>query len=908
MKKIFLIVLALGLNFVASFGFAGVTWEPDVRLTKNQAGSLTRSSWSVATDSQNRVHVVWCDSRDGNSEIYYKRSLNGGQTWGNDVRLTVNSTNSYDPSIATDSQNRVHVVWYDNRDGHYEIYYKRSLDGGQTWGNDTRLTVNVNGYPSWSPSIATDSQSRVHVVWCDSRDGNSTLYYKRSLDGGQSWGNDIRLTKGIDSFEPSIATDSQNRVHVVWRDDRYVPFLIYYNRSLDGGQTWGNDIRLAGNGAGSHSPSVATDSQNRVHVVWHDYRDGNPEIYYKRSVDGGGSWGNDVRLTVNIASSASSSIATDSKNRVHVVWDDGRNDNYEIYYKRSMNGGQTWENDARVTVNSAISKEPSIATDVQNRLHVVWTDERDGYGGEIYYKRGIQVAKWTVMVYGAADNNLDLNGVEDLNELEYAGSGNDVNMIYLLDKYGMNDTKLYYVQNDPNGKPDGSDPNIISQDISESARSWLAQEEDMSNPQTLEDFALWTMANYPADNYLISIWDHGDGIFVGDQNRCSGGLSEGMVWDANGGVPGEYIDLAEFKDVLAALYAANGNKKLNIVGLDACLMGQVETFYQMKDYVDFGIASENYEPGDGWEYGYPFKELVINPDMPARDLASRIVDFYGQRYTIGNDPDPSATIAAVDLGSFPNTLVPAVNNFAGYLYSFMNPFETAIQTARSSADVYNPDGENPDLYHFSQLISQDTNLPLSLRNSANQVMASYPGFIVKEWHGSQSPNAHGLSIWFPENYTQNSHYPDYLTKIDFSQEKWDEFLGIYETPFEVLSLKLTLNTPIVHRGENLKYTTEIGNLSWVSHNLKTWADLTLPNGSPYPGNPVVGPMNLTLGPGQTLQRNLSYGIPLRTPLGTYTTTGNLSTIDDLLLDQDSFNFQVAPSQGLRFGSGREKTE
>jgi len=82
-------------------------------------------------------------------------------------------------------------------------------------------------------------------------------------------------------------------------------------------------------------------------------------------------------------------------------------------------------------------------------------------------------AKWTIMVYCDADNNLDAAGVEDLNELEYSGSTDEVNMLFLLDRYGTNDTKLYYVLHDSTGTPSGSDMNIISQDISASA-PWLA--------------------------------------------------------------------------------------------------------------------------------------------------------------------------------------------------------------------------------------------------------------------------------------------------------------------------------------------------------------------------------------------------------------------------------------------------
>jgi hypothetical protein len=126
------------------------------------------------------VHVVWDDYRDGNEEIYYKRSTDGGVSWPIiDTRLTNNSAVSTSPSVSV-SGSAVHVVWQDNRDPIAEIYYKRSTDGGVSWGTDTRLTNNsaVSTFPSVSVS-----GSAVHVVWQDNRDGNFEIYYKRDPTG-----------------------------------------------------------------------------------------------------------------------------------------------------------------------------------------------------------------------------------------------------------------------------------------------------------------------------------------------------------------------------------------------------------------------------------------------------------------------------------------------------------------------------------------------------------------------------------------------------------------------------------------------------------------------------------------------------------------------------------------------------
>ena len=355
-------------------------WQPDVRLTIDPYNSYTtvNNAWCVAA-SGNDVHVVCYDDRDTNNEIYYKRSTDGGISWGSDIRLTTNSADSKNPSVSV-SGSVVHVVWEDGRDGNFEIYYKRSTDGGISWGLDTRLTTNseVSFYPSVSVS-----GSVVHVVWRDTRDGNYEIYYKRSADGGITWDFDARLTSNSAvSYLPSVSA-SGSVVHVVWYDNREGNDEIYYKRSADGGITWGSDARLTSDPSVSGYPSVSV-SGSVVHVVWRDYRDGNFEIYYKRSTDGGVSWGSDTRLTSNSAVSDLPSVSV-SGSVVHLVWRDDRDGNQEIYYKRSIDGGISWSSDTRLTSNSSVKLYSSVSVS-DSVVHVAWTDTRDG-NYEIYYKR-----------------------------------------------------------------------------------------------------------------------------------------------------------------------------------------------------------------------------------------------------------------------------------------------------------------------------------------------------------------------------------------------------------------------------------------------------------------------------------------------------------------------------------------
>ncbi len=363
-------------------------WQPDVRLTNNTALSLTNgyTNGRCIVSSGDTVHVVWYDTRNGASpEIYYKRSIDGGINWGADTRVSNSIYFSSNPSVEV-LGSVVHIIWQDNRDGNSEIYYNRSTNGGTTWGTDTRLTN--DSAASETPCISL-SGSVVNVIWTDNRNGlQAEVYYKRSTDGGLSWGADTRMTNDPAGSWGASLSASGLLVHVVWLDGRNEYQNVFYKRSTDGGINWGADTPLTNNDSTrlANNPSVAGSGAN-VHVIWMDSpRDTfAPQLSYKHSTDGGITWGAGTSLTTNYTSASLFSTISVSGSGVHVVWDDNRNGNYEIYYKRSTNGGINWGADTRLTTNSAVSAYPFVLASGSG-VHVVWTDNRDG-NYEIYYKR-----------------------------------------------------------------------------------------------------------------------------------------------------------------------------------------------------------------------------------------------------------------------------------------------------------------------------------------------------------------------------------------------------------------------------------------------------------------------------------------------------------------------------------------
>ncbi|MEO0098161.1 MAG: hypothetical protein ABIK94_01035 [candidate division WOR-3 bacterium] len=179
------------------------------------------------------------------------------------------------------------------------------------------------------PSVAV-SGSFVHTVWVDERDEDPEIYYKRSTDNGSTWQGEVRLRSGEDAEHPSLTASGQY-VHVVWTKDGE----IYYKRSTDNGGRWGDTIRLTDAPGLSTYPSI-TASGSDLYLVWIDHRDGNPEVYYKRSTDNGVTWGVDIRLTDNSGNSICPSV-TISGSCLHLLWSDNPDNNKDIYYKRNPN-------------------------------------------------------------------------------------------------------------------------------------------------------------------------------------------------------------------------------------------------------------------------------------------------------------------------------------------------------------------------------------------------------------------------------------------------------------------------------------------------------------------------------------------------------------------------------------------
>ncbi|MGB9716614.1 MAG: sialidase family protein, partial [Thermodesulfovibrionales bacterium] len=339
-------------------------------------GNANVSNPQIVADGYGHVYAVWEDTRNGNSDIYFNYSSDYGFTWqASDIRLDTDSpgaNNSNSPKIACDNSGHVYVVWQDSRNGTSDIYFNVSSNYGATWlSSDIKLN-NISS--ATTPQIACDNSGHVYVVW-------NNNYFNTSSDYGVNWlSNPVQIsTSG--GTETQISCDYNGHVYIAW----ITPIQeVLFNYSTDYGNTWQSTDRIVNTtGAIPDGLSLDNDNNGHVYIAWHDGRNNpeSPDIYFNSSSDYGNTWGaSDIRLNTGAPGSTYSiwpEVASDESGHVYVTWYDRRNGLGDIYINSSSDYGMTWlTSDIRLdtdTPGSSDSGYPKISCDNSGHIYITWS-------------------------------------------------------------------------------------------------------------------------------------------------------------------------------------------------------------------------------------------------------------------------------------------------------------------------------------------------------------------------------------------------------------------------------------------------------------------------------------------------------------------------------------------------------
>jgi hypothetical protein len=99
----------------------------------------------------------------------------------------------------------------------------------------------------------------------------------------------------------------------------------------------------------------------------------------------------------------------------------------------------------------------------------------------------------------------------------------------------------------------------------------------------------------------------------------------------------------------------------------------------------------------------------------------------------------------------------------------------------------------------------------------------------------------------------------------------------------------------VPQGGTLGLTITLESHTDTTQYVQVWTEVTLPNGKPYPGNPVLGPQDVPLGAWKVKSKYLTQKVPHGAPLGTYVYTALVGTYPDEVIHEDSFEVTVVPA-------------
>jgi len=370
---------------------------------------------------------------------------------------------------------------------------------------------------------------------------------------------------------------------------------------------------------------------------------------------------------------------------------------------------------------------------------------------------------WTVLIYLMGDNDLERFAVEDVVEMAEAGSNENVNIVTLVDRHpGFSDAEL-----GPLGDFDGT--RLLHVGREELIDSFDTGELNLGDPATLKDFLVTGVNEFPADRYALILWDHGGG------------------WIGMGPDDTDNEDLLTLPEIRAAVQDGLdevGLDSIDLLGFDACLMATLEVASHVQDLADVMVASEELEPGHGWDFA-SLEVLRDRRDVGASGLAVELIDTYAAQ-AAEFKTDTKITLSALDLAGI-TELEGALEDLAEVLSEGDISVLSAFAAARQAALAF---GTNPDpslasnLLDLGSLMEEFLMMETSIGPEIEAVLAALDETVIHEISGPATRRATGVSVYFPpsldyvsDRYAELDEVPGWFEILEafyYAGENMDE--------------------------------------------------------------------------------------------------------------------------------------
>ena len=260
---------------------------------------------------------------------------------------------------------------------------------------------------------------------------------------------------------------------------------------------------------------------------------------------------------------------------------------------------------------------------------------------------------------------------------------------------------------------------------------------DMGTESSLEDFLRFGKDNYSADHSVFVFWNHG------------GGSVGGICLDER---TQNIISLNEVHNAFASVYGADpDNPPFEIIGFDACLMASVDTLGSIHGFARYMVASQENEPGYGWDYTGWVGALAKNPAMGGAALGKVICDTFYQgcrEYDVAE----IATLSLSDVSKAPDLLAAyGAYGVEALQAASQNPREVFSQLSRGAAISENYGGNTReqgyyDMVDMGELAQNTRNI---MPSTSGPLLSAIDDCVLYRVNGSYRPRGKGLSCYHP---------------------------------------------------------------------------------------------------------------------------------------------------------------
>lgn len=278
--------------------------------------------------------------------------------------------------------------------------------------------------------------------------------------------------------------------------------------------------------------------------------------------------------------------------------------------------------------------------------------------------------------------------------------------------------------------------------------------QNMGYKKTLSDFIVWGTRNYPANKSALILWNHGAGPVNGY------GYDELFEGDS--------LQLEELEAALKTAKEKTG-VQFEILGFDACLMASIEVADTVKMYANYLVASEELEPGHGWDYTGLLKGLALDPTISGDSFGKIIVDTYYE-HSVENESASDITLSVIDLSKISNVvsafetlITEASTKLTDDLFFY--DFSKAALTAKSFGGNTENQGYTDliDLKDFAVYLAENQ------EETTTALITAIEAAVIYRIEGTYTFDTSGLSIYFP--YRDRLYYDENMekyNKISFS--------------------------------------------------------------------------------------------------------------------------------------------